>query len=552
MMCQEIVENVCEFLSPSSSLEDSYRRADDKGNKGALARLARTCKAFSDPALRVLWRRLDTIRNLLQLLPQYRHPLPSDAFKMLRSVTPRQTLISSKPDEDDWTRLRSYAIRVRELEYCIWTRVDSASSSILSDMCNGGPLLPRLERLLEFDISAGCDAVIVELLFPVSLRSITLSCDAWYEGAPALKDQDTLQSIIARVPNLRNLSLDRNVARCTSLDSIKKLQDLQSLSLDVAVAVDDVILVHCGFLPSLRDFSCRIDTRHATKRPNIRGAFHSLSRISLQGSARDIVWFFEETSAHNLREVSLVFDWASTADELLQSVPEALNAVPPLTRSVSVRVTIELSQPLSLIDALEPLRDLQALEEVIVTCRQPVSLPADDLVHMATAWSHLRVLHVSGHGFDPLTTTLHARILELVALRCPRLESLWLPRLEFCGLPLQEHEPVLDHGLADLDFYPIASVEMDADAEQDDPDALDGVAVWQNAALLIDRLFPALDLDATDGPRLIRIAKKGGREITRFLSALHIGRRHARCIDNVRVDGVGEHSCGFSLTPILS
>ncbi len=80
MMCQEIVENVCEFLSSSSSLEDSYRRADDKGNKGALARLARTCKAFSDPALRVLWRRLDTIRNLLQLLPQYRHPLPSDAF----------------------------------------------------------------------------------------------------------------------------------------------------------------------------------------------------------------------------------------------------------------------------------------------------------------------------------------------------------------------------------------------------------------------------------------------------------------------------------------
>ena len=90
--CQDIVESVCELLTPPFYLYQLCRRDDDKEiNQRTLARLARTCKAFSDPALRVLWRRLDYIYILLRLLPQY---LPSPP-NYIPHVSSPQSLIRS-------------------------------------------------------------------------------------------------------------------------------------------------------------------------------------------------------------------------------------------------------------------------------------------------------------------------------------------------------------------------------------------------------------------------------------------------------------------------
>ena len=42
---------------------------DTPGGRRSLSRLARTCKAFSEPVLNILWRDLDSINPLLGLFP---------------------------------------------------------------------------------------------------------------------------------------------------------------------------------------------------------------------------------------------------------------------------------------------------------------------------------------------------------------------------------------------------------------------------------------------------------------------------------------------------
>ncbi|KAI0710307.1 hypothetical protein C8T65DRAFT_829666 [Cerioporus squamosus] len=547
LMCQEIAENICEFLDPSYHHQGKSHHSDGVKSiecKRTLARLARTCKALSDPALRVLWRRLSGLKKLLQLLPQYAEPKQSSYFTHDPKIP---KLLSAEPDDHEWARLQSYAVRVRELNYWEWNRVDSKTWTILSRRCNGESLFPRLERLVNFDVrNPECDAPLIShLLFPLSLRYLTLSCDPWLERERGVQNRDMLEDIVARVPNLQHLSLSRDMDKCPSLHPIKELQELKSLSFPPNIAVDDDdLLTHCASLPSLRDFSFRIDTQHGTKLPSIKHGFHLLTRISLQGSAADIVWFFKETSVTSLRDVSLTFDRATNTYTLLRSLQAILPIVSPSLRYFSLDTTVDVSEPLSLLKAVEPLLDLRSLQKFSATSTQALSLSADDLVRMATAWPDIRVLHISDHRLKSSTSVLPARIMEHVALRCPRLESLKLPKVDFADLPPQAHEPVLDHGLVDLDFYPGASVE-DSDDEQPEEDSrsADASAAWLNAAVFIDRLFPGLELEEDGAASMMCVRKKGGKKLVAYLSALRTGRRHAEAFDRLRVDGIVEPLC---------
>ena len=80
LICQEIVENVCEFLDPYQLNKQLRQGAESTKPRSTLVKLAHTCKAFSDPALRVLWRHLGGISHLLRVLPQYMPARSDDAF----------------------------------------------------------------------------------------------------------------------------------------------------------------------------------------------------------------------------------------------------------------------------------------------------------------------------------------------------------------------------------------------------------------------------------------------------------------------------------------
>ncbi|RPD57351.1 hypothetical protein L226DRAFT_160601 [Lentinus tigrinus ALCF2SS1-7] len=534
LMCQEIVDNICEFLDPYRR-EKFHREQGKKASisKRALKELACTCKAFSDPALRVLWRRLRDISDLLQLLPQYVPLRPSEAFS-LEFDRVRQ-LLSDEPADHDWERLRSYAVRVRVLEYGSWRPVDDASLEILSKKCNGEPLLPRLDNLqLSFDFGLPRISnlgLLIQLLVPTSLRYLKLSGNGYGTTQDHQRQyQELFQDIVSRAPHLRHLSFRGDVDQCSYLYPIKALRDVQKLSFDCNYLIDTTILAYCASLPSLRELSCRINTR-ATKYPDIRGAFELLSRISICGSAEDVVWFFKEISVTNLYDITLFLDRATDMDELLRLLSEVLTLFTPTLRKLYVEIDIESSELLPLVVAIEPLLNLRSLESFTMESTSPIAISPDDLMRMASAWPDIIALHIYDRSSSSTASVLPAQVLEHIALRFPRLESLKLPRLDLTQLPPQAQEPVLDHGLVDLQFLPSRPRR---DGEEHSQDSL-GHDIWLNAAVFVDRLFPRLDLNGN----AIIAERKGGRKFANFLSALRCGRERAEALDKLRVD-VGE------------
>lgn len=80
---------------------------DTQNGSRTVARLARTCKAFNEPALDVLWNELDSFLPLIGLFP---------AYIMKRARRPGLGL-AKMPVDADWKDLLSYADRVGKITY---------------------------------------------------------------------------------------------------------------------------------------------------------------------------------------------------------------------------------------------------------------------------------------------------------------------------------------------------------------------------------------------------------------------------------------------------
>ena len=71
---QEVLFEIFEWLDPGSVDPDARprERVERRRRQRALARLARTCQVFTDPALNVLWRVVDDLVTTLSLLPGFK------------------------------------------------------------------------------------------------------------------------------------------------------------------------------------------------------------------------------------------------------------------------------------------------------------------------------------------------------------------------------------------------------------------------------------------------------------------------------------------------
>ena len=106
----------------------------------SVSRLARTCKAFKEPALNVLWRDLDSLTPLLGLFPstilkRARRP-GMGLVRLLSQSTPQASLLTQlftsvappsllrsmseqtkAPERDDWARVLVYGMRVKSIAF---------------------------------------------------------------------------------------------------------------------------------------------------------------------------------------------------------------------------------------------------------------------------------------------------------------------------------------------------------------------------------------------------------------------------------------------------
>ncbi|KAJ7492375.1 hypothetical protein FB451DRAFT_1021280 [Mycena latifolia] len=111
---------------------------DSPNGKRTLSRLARTCRAWLDPALNVLWRDLDSLVPILGLFPPH----------LLKKARKPGLGLTTPPLEKDWEKILRYGGRVLKITYDeISNNVSNSVFPILEEHRPRTYLLPNLQHL---------------------------------------------------------------------------------------------------------------------------------------------------------------------------------------------------------------------------------------------------------------------------------------------------------------------------------------------------------------------------------------------------------------------
>ncbi|KAI0352059.1 hypothetical protein OH77DRAFT_1523727 [Trametes cingulata] len=454
-------------------------------NQQTLGRLARVCKAFSEPALDVLWQVLDDIRTLLFTLPSFINGRrDSCLYVFSRDIT-----------EPEWARFQEYARRVRELHLndehmrvispFVWT--------FLGRWCSPGQeLLPCLVCLDSFVASEKDPGHI--LLLSSTLRHLSIAAKA-QKTPDARWSVDTLVEIALKTANPKLESLRLN--RFPSLEGASRLcsrfPHLQYLEMKDPMFVEDSTLRLLATFPLLRRLTLKLKARLSEKLKLSPLSFPRLRELRITGDPAALHCFLEVTRQPNLHTLMLkIVDWSLCTDgQAIKHVRRILSKVPPTARKLSVWLAGDGPRVAQL---LKPSLRLHWLTHVSITLERDIPelvINNTELQAFACAWPNLIEFDFSLANIDPSEDVLlvpdmvGAEALILFAQMHPNLSRLVLPyvQLDQGPIPTPDTLPLRDHGLRHLRI----SILEDADYSQ-----------YQEFAELIDALFPDLDLsDAT-------------------------------------------------------
>ncbi|KAF8545789.1 hypothetical protein OG21DRAFT_1491919 [Imleria badia] len=222
---QEILLNILVHVYPSPDL---------------LA-LVRTCRAFKEPALDMLWAELDDLSPLVRCLPEASH--------QLFPRTPPEYSFSRPPTQTEWDILSSYTRRIRSVRIFDLDNLAEKSVTILSNPPSSAPLFPNLRSLsCEYTEAA---KPLLHLPHPslISLHVVFLNPRVY---------QNSLKSFPDSPPNIRRLCL--HISRWyleATLATIEpnyicRWKNLCSMICpDFALDVDT--LAHLSHMPALTD-----------------------------------------------------------------------------------------------------------------------------------------------------------------------------------------------------------------------------------------------------------------------------------------------------------
>ncbi|KAJ6520075.1 hypothetical protein C8R45DRAFT_953782 [Mycena sanguinolenta] len=124
--------------SPEATQKVLEAILESANGRRSLSRLARTCRAWLDPALSVLWRELDSLQPLLGLFPA--HLLKKTRRPGLGLTTP--------PQKNDWEKILRYGGRVLKITYDeISNTVSTSIFPIFEEFRPTTYILPNLQHL---------------------------------------------------------------------------------------------------------------------------------------------------------------------------------------------------------------------------------------------------------------------------------------------------------------------------------------------------------------------------------------------------------------------
>ncbi|KAJ7040499.1 hypothetical protein C8F04DRAFT_1310909 [Mycena alexandri] len=246
----EIVENICLRLEES---EDGLLRDDGRTD---FAALGRTSRIFEGPALNVLWRKQDTLNNLLKCFPPdlWEEVIVSGGRKN------KAVRLTRVPQSEDWERLLLYARRIRDLTLRsppTWLSAPFPAVDVfeaIESHLAAGYLCPNLQSII-------WDGGPNSPVFPyVRLFLGPQTTRAHPEVSRNASDLSVLSTLAIPYDKLKSFRLgsplhDMPLIRGPSATLAMKLVHVEHLGLDT---LDRAALEHLSGLPSLKSLDLSV------------------------------------------------------------------------------------------------------------------------------------------------------------------------------------------------------------------------------------------------------------------------------------------------------
>ncbi|KAI0631275.1 hypothetical protein C8Q77DRAFT_198334 [Trametes polyzona] len=467
----DILDEVFEWFD--SSIYSRAFNADFRTSEGerlqALVRAATVCKSFNVAATHVLWRSLNSLYPILNLLPSFRKI--GGTSNDLDFPVYEEYHAPDEVSDDEWARMLWYTTHVRFLG--IWIapsagreRIAPSVWACLRRFSERQCIFPHLFSL-RFVVELSDPTAMLCLLSPTT-EMITISCDKTTASHPNAENKEQwaaclellVQEFCHRNPRLTDVSFELGDLSPSSivphLEPLRNLIEVtigsrsESVDLAHAHALADMPKLESLILPALSGTPGRGLTDPST-------SFRNFQTLRLKRCSAAAQTF----ASASLRELDLDNYTYESEDLLRESCTTWAHAFPGL-RQLNIYVDFPPAHDVeprhALASVLAPLFALRGLERVEIgySTFVPFLVRDDDVAALSAAWPALTDLSVYELCLGPDFPSCSVGVLGLLAVArsCPRLERLRLTRIVYraedvAGLP---EEPV-GHGLSFLNVY---------------------------------------------------------------------------------------------------
>ncbi|OCH92363.1 hypothetical protein OBBRIDRAFT_886301, partial [Obba rivulosa] len=415
LQIEDILHIIFDCVTNGQNVLDAVRWAE----KTWMARAARTCKAFSKPALDILWREMDDLRPWLRLISNV------ECVNIAGYPSEKYFMFSNKIRPSEWTRFKTYSRRIQRLSYTYRSyRLDENLLTTLAKRNGGEPLLPALQELAwlraaPYDVDTSLN------LIPSCLCKFELSFSIEYvddstEEQLASCFDTFLRELSAKAPKLqkvradfpkesevyRRWERDRGEAR-TVLISTQTLEMLSQLS-------------------NLTDLDLSTGIRRSLEASPFN--FPYLSRLRFCGPLAAAERLIRVLLVPALIEVELI-GTEGEEDEYTRTLFLTCSQFGATLQRIELKLSMtdDLSTTRSVLDVITPLLKLHDLRSVDLDFPfWRLTLCDEDVRAIGEAWPQLEQLRIDGS----MRNSPSIDSLVCIATLCPMLTILTLPSID--------------------------------------------------------------------------------------------------------------------------
>ncbi|KAG1892339.1 hypothetical protein F4604DRAFT_1565242 [Suillus subluteus] len=367
-------------------------------SRATFAALARTCRTFKEPALDMLWKRLDGFESLILCLPE---------SVRKRNVQGKLTL-NRPPLSREWRIVCQYAQRIRFLSISHMA-LDIIDDRVIQTLISAPPptlLLPNLRSLHWWD-NRESFLPLLRTLLGSTITSLKLGSGNW---TPSFARSALLASLSARCPFIREFE-------CTgyyedsqeSLDVIcEAVCGLQKLSRFITGVLNTQVLVHLASLSSLKSISFETCYLNDIQSNSTATFIHQLNDVTISTSSpHALAQYLKNVRFLSCRSAKLSIDESEPYDplDITNLVVSLSESFSPDLEQLEVSITFgldllpeELDNPGFAIafDAVAPLLSLSRLTKLDLSWLCTSAIDDDSLKRMAQSWPQLEEFRFGG------------------------------------------------------------------------------------------------------------------------------------------------------------